>query len=140
LLPGNDGGRHVRLYNRLGHRYHDVNVHETVDAADHQIKPVDGILIHRGFLSIQDHVIRFNSYTDLDASERFARHESFSLALLVIMPPTRFLYQMLYRGLWRRGLIGIFVSLLWVYYDILIQMKLYELRWKTSISTAKSSA
>ncbi len=139
MLPGNDRGNHIRLYNRLSHRYNDVNVHETVDAVDHQIRLIDGMIIHHGFRSIQDHVLRFNIYTDLDASERFSRHESFSLVVLALKPPVRFFYQILCRGLWRRGLIGIFVSLLWVYYDILVQMKLYELKWKTDNGSGGSS-
>lgn len=139
MLPGNDGSRHVRLYNRLNHRYQDVHVHETVDAADHQIRPIDGSIIHHGFRSIEDHVNRFNKYTDLDAADRFLRHEPFSLFLFVLKPPARFVHQMLYRGLWRRGLIGVFVSLLWVYYDILVQMKLYELNGKADNPSAKSS-
>jgi glycosyltransferase involved in cell wall biosynthesis len=139
MLPGHDRGKHIRVYNRLYHRFNDVNVHETVDALNHQVRLIDGIIIHHGFRSIKDHVIRFNIYTDLEASERFSRHESFSFFLFAVKPPVRLLYQILFRGLWRRGLIGIFVSLLWVYYDILVQMKLYELKWRADSGSSENS-
>jgi len=140
LLPGNDRTKHIRLYNRLSHRYKDVEVHETVDATDDQIKLIRGLIIHHGFRSINDHVNRFNIYTDLEAKARFSRNEKFSFLQFAFKPPVRFFYQMISRKLWRRGLVGIFVSLLWVYYDIIIQMKLYELEWKTKQASIAISA
>ncbi len=134
FLPGHDKTKHVRLYNRMHHSYPATEVHETIDATPDEIQAGPGVILHYGFRSIADHVSRFNKYTDLEAKQRFADGKKFSLPSLVFRPPVRFTYQMLIRRLWRQGLTGVIVSLLWVYYDLMIQMKLYELQ------TAKAPA
>jgi glycosyltransferase involved in cell wall biosynthesis len=128
FLPGHDKTKHVRLYNRRCHRYRLTEVHEEVDASPAEIQSGTGIIIHYGFRSISDHVNRFNKYTDLEARQRYADGQKFSFPNFILRPPVRFAYQMLMRGLWRQGLAGVILSLLWVYYDLLIQMKLYELQ------------
>jgi glycosyltransferase involved in cell wall biosynthesis len=139
-LPGQDRAKHTRLYNRTLHGYRQVEVHEAIDASPQEIQSGSGIILHYGFRSISDHVIRFNKYTDLEAKQRFADGQNFSFANLVLRPPVRFAYQMLMRGLWRQGVVGIFVSLLWVYYDLTIQMKLYELSIKTRVRSSPGDA
>jgi glycosyltransferase involved in cell wall biosynthesis len=128
LLPGHDKTKHGRLYNRQRHKYRLTEVHEEVDAVPAEIKSGAGVILHYGFRSISDHVARFNKYTDLEAKQRYADGQKFSLATFMLRPPVRFAYQMLIRGLWRQGVAGIILSLLWVYYDLMIQMKLYELQ------------
>lgn len=127
-LPGADRQKHIRLYNRQRHKYKPSEVHEEIDATREQIRSGTGIILHYGFRSISDHIIRFNKYTDLEARQRHANGERFSLPNFLFRPPVRFAYQMLLRGLWRQGITGVIVSLLWVYYDLSIQMKLYELQ------------
>ena len=128
FLPGHDKHKHIRLYNRRHHKYRLTEVHEEVDAAPAEIQTGPGVILHYGFRSISDHVIRFNKYTDLEAKQRYADGQKFSLANFILRPPLRFAYQFLMRGLWRQGLVGVIVTLLWVYYDLMIQMKLYELQ------------
>ncbi len=127
-LPGQDRVKHIRLYNRQRHKYRQAEVHEGIDVTPQEIQPGSGIILHYGFRSVSDHIVRFNKYTDLEAKQRYADGQKFSLANFIFRPPLRFAYQMLMRRLWRQGVVGIFVSLLWVYYDLTIQMKLYELQ------------
>ena len=137
FLPGHDKHKHVRLYNRQRHTYRATEVHEEVDATPAEIQSGPGVILHYGFRSISDHIIRFNKYTDLEAKQRYADGQKFSLPNFILRPPVRFAYQMLMRGLWRQGLAGVILSLLWVYYDLMIQMKLYELQTlKTPASTS----
>jgi glycosyltransferase involved in cell wall biosynthesis len=137
-LPGQDRVKHTRLYNRQKHKYRQVEVHEGIDVSPQEIQTGKGIILHYGFRSISDHVIRFNKYTDLEAKQRYADGQKFSLTSFIFRPPVRFAYQMLLRRLWRQGVVGVFVSLLWVYYDLTIQMKLYELQ--TLKSSVKRTA
>jgi glycosyltransferase involved in cell wall biosynthesis len=127
-LPGQDKNKHARLYNRQQYKFKQVEVHEAINAPPEKVQSGEGIILHYGFRSISDHVLRFNKYTDLEAKQRYADGQKFSFARLILRPPVRFAYQMLTRRLWRQGVVGIFVSLLWVYYDLTIQMKLYELQ------------
>ncbi len=127
-LPGQDRNKHVRLYNRQKYKFKQVEVHEGINAPPEKVGSGEGIILHYGFRSISDHVIRFNKYTDLEARQRFADGQRFSLRILIFRPPARFAYQMLMGRLWRQGIVGVFVSLLWIYYDLTIQMKLYELQ------------
>lgn len=128
FLPGHDRHKHVRLYNRRCHKYNLTEVHEGLDITPEQVRPGPGIIWHYGFRSISDHVVRFNKYTDLEAKQRHADGQRFSLATFIFRPPARFAYQMLLGGLWRQGIAGVILSLLWVYYDLTIQMKLYEMQ------------
>ena len=140
-LPGQDRVKHTRLYNRQKHKYRQVEVHEGIDVSPQEIQTGKGIILHYGFRSISDHVIRFNKYTDLEAKQRYADGQKFSLTSFIFRPPVRFAYQMLLRRLWRQGVVGVFVSLLWVYYDLTIQMKLYELQTlKSSVKRAASDS
>jgi len=136
-LPGQDRNKHVRLYNRRQYSFRAVEVHEGINAPPEKVQSGAGIILHYGFRSISDHVIRFNKYTDLEARQRFSDGQKFSLPYFIFRPPARFAYQMLMGRLWRQGVVGVFVSLLWVYYDLTIQMKLFELqRTKTSLQAA----
>jgi glycosyltransferase involved in cell wall biosynthesis len=140
-LPGQDRVKHTRLYNRTHHKYRQVEVHEGIDVEPEEIQSGNGIILHYGFRSISDHIVRFNKYTDLEAKQRYADGQKFSFVNFICRPPIRFAYQMLMRRLWRQGAVGIFVALLWVYYDLTIQMKLYELQtMKTLVRPASGNA
>jgi glycosyltransferase involved in cell wall biosynthesis len=140
-LPGQDRVKHTRLYNRQRHQYRQVEVHEGIDVSPQEIQSGKGVILHYGFRSISDHIILINKYTDLEAKQRYADGQKFSLASFIFRPPLRFAYQMLMRRLWRHGAVGVFVSLLWVYYDLTIQMKLYELHTlKTPVRRAPGGA
>jgi glycosyltransferase involved in cell wall biosynthesis len=120
----------VRLYHR--HVYHiiETEVHETPNAPATAVRLLDGIIWHRGFRSIDDHVRRFNRYTDLEAGRDARVERHFSLWRLLTRPIARFVHQYLYCQLCRYGISGLAVAYLWFLYEVLRELKLYELEWR----------
>jgi glycosyltransferase involved in cell wall biosynthesis len=131
-LAASGGEQLVRLYNREAARMSDRPVHETLEVDPARVGALPGRLWHHGFRSIQDHVLRFNRYTDLEARHAHAQGHRFSLGRLIIRPPARFLQRYLFRRLYRHGVPGFAVAMLWLNYEFLVQIKLYELEWRAS--------
>lgn len=127
----------VRLYDRRLGRVGDALVHETIQIPG-QAAPgrLTGTLWHHGFRSLSDHVVRFSRYTDLEARQDFAAGRRFSLARMLLRPPARFLQRWLLRGLWKRGVPGLAASLFWLWYEVLRELKLWELAWRARGETA----
>jgi glycosyltransferase involved in cell wall biosynthesis len=124
----------VRLYHRDRFRIRDVPVHERPDTGDAPVHRLEGTLWHHGFRSIGDHIRRFEAYADLEARSAFERGQRFRLRRLVLRSPARFVQWYCWRGAARRGIPGLFVALLWIYYELAIHMKLYELGWRLANS------
>jgi glycosyltransferase involved in cell wall biosynthesis len=130
-LPG--AAEHlIRLYHRDRFQIRDVPVHEGPDTGDAPVDRLDGTLWHHGFRSIGDHIRRFDAYTDLEARAAFDSGQRFRLWRLLLRSPARFFQWYFWRGAIRRGLPGLFVALLWIYYELALHMKLYELGWRQS--------
>jgi glycosyltransferase involved in cell wall biosynthesis len=127
-LDTNRGELLVRLYDRTRVTIPDVPVHERPAVEPNQVVPLRGRLWHHGFRSISDHVARFDRYTTLEAEQSFRLGAGFSLVRLVFRPPARFLHRYFARGLCLRGVAGFSVAMLWVYYEFLREIKLYELQ------------
>lgn len=121
----------IRLFNKTVFQVTDVLVHESVDPGDNPVIQLEGVLWHFGFRSLSDHVIRFNQYTDLEAQRDYLVGKRFSLARLLLKPPARFVQVYLVHKLYSKGLAGLSVAMLKVYYDLLKEIKLYELDWRT---------
>ena len=66
----NHGEYLVRLYNRKQYGILNSLVHERPEVSEEAITRLTGTLWHQGFRSINDHVTRFNKYTDLRSEER----------------------------------------------------------------------
>ncbi|SER47713.1 Glycosyltransferase involved in cell wall bisynthesis [Faunimonas pinastri] len=124
------GERQVRLYNRRQHRIRNVLVHETPDATPDQIVQLPGRLWHFGFRSVGNLVMRFNRYTGLEAEKAYLGGRRFSLFRLMWRPPARFVQQYLVHRLCREGMAGFSASVLWVFYEVFTEIKLYELQWQ----------
>lgn len=122
----------LRLYDRRRCRYTDAQVHETVDVAGHRVSRMPGTLWHYGFRSVSDHIVRFDRYTTLEAQVAGRQGKRFSVWRLVFRPPARFAQKLILHGLYRKGIPGIAVCLLWVYYEIIRELKLRELDWRSS--------
>jgi glycosyltransferase involved in cell wall biosynthesis len=128
-LPG--AAEHlVRLYHRERFGIRDVPVHETPDTGDAPVARLQGTLWHHGFRSIGDHIRRFEAYADLEAHTAFARGQRFALWRLLLRSPARFVQWYVWRRTAAQGVPGLFVALLWVYYELALHMKLYELEWR----------
>lgn len=121
--------RLVRLYNRRAYPYVDALVHEAVAVDRTSVSYMDGIIWHRGFRSVSDHVDRFNRYTSLEAQTAFETGRKFSIRRLITRPLARFVQKYVIEQLFRRGMAGLAAALLWMMYEILTELKLYELYW-----------
>lgn len=119
----------IRLFNKTIFQVTDVLVHESIDSGENPVIQLEGVLWHYGFRSISDHVVRFNKYTDLEAQKDYLVGKRFSLARLLFKPPARFVQVYIVHQLYSKGLAGLSVALLKVYYDLLKEIKLYELGW-----------
>ncbi|TMV16211.1 glycosyltransferase family 2 protein [Paenibacillus thermoaerophilus] len=118
----------VRLYDRRRISVVDTPVHEAPDVGGRPVGTLPGILWHDGFRSIEDHVIRFNRYTNLEAEKAFAAGKPFRLYRLLARPSLRFVQKYFVQGLFRKGLAGLTIAVLWSYYEYLAQIKHYEKR------------
>jgi len=121
---------HIRLYNKTVFQIKDVLVHEQPDVKDARVIHLPGIVWHFGFRNIGELVERFNKYTDLDSQKAYLEGQKFSLVRLLLKPHGKFLQMYLWHGMWKHGLIGLFVASLWSYYIVLKEIKLYEIYWQ----------
>jgi glycosyltransferase involved in cell wall biosynthesis len=119
--------RQVRLCKRAMARYPDVLVHEKLDIPAERVGSLSGLLLHRGFRSVSDHVRRFDRYTTLEAEGAWIDRRRPSILRLLARPPARLAEQFAFQGLWRKGISGVAVSGLWAYYEFLRELKLFEL-------------
>ncbi|WP_310551961.1 glycosyltransferase family 2 protein [Paenibacillus glufosinatiresistens] len=116
----------VRLYNRRAYRVKDSLVHEIPEVPEEKIVRLNGTLWHYGFRSIQDHVARFNKYTDLEAQAAFESGRPFKLSRMLLRAPARFVQKYFVHRLYRKGLAGFAVSVFWVMYEFMVGFKHYE--------------
>jgi glycosyltransferase involved in cell wall biosynthesis len=120
----------VRLYNKRKLRIKEVPVHESVEAEPDNTGYFTGVLWHHGFRSVSDHVARFNKYTDLEARKAHSERKSFSLLRLLFRPPARFAQRYILQKLYKQGIAGLTVAVLWSYYEFAREVKLYEIHWR----------
>jgi glycosyltransferase involved in cell wall biosynthesis len=125
---------HIRLYNKTVFQIKDVLVHEQPDVKDDQVVHLSGVVWHAGFRTIEELVGRFNKYTDLDSQKAYLEGQKFSLIRLLLKPNAKFLQMYLWHGMWKQGLVGLFVAGLWSYYIVLKEIKLYEIYWQKAIA------
>jgi glycosyltransferase involved in cell wall biosynthesis len=124
--------RLVRLYDRRACRVTEVPVHEAVDPGGRKVGALEGILWHHGFRSLTDHVVRFDGYTTLEAEKAREAGRSFSVWRLLWRPPARLLQRLFLQGLYRKGIPGLTVCVLWVHYELMRELKLRELEWRAA--------
>ena len=117
----------VRLFDRTHHQISNVLVHEGVNVDKTVVPKLAGTLWHYKFRNVHDQVRRFNHYTSLEAQRDYDAGQQFSLLRLLLKPPARFFQQYLLRRFCTKGLAGFINSLFWVGYDVLKEIKIYEL-------------
>ncbi|MBE9141552.1 glycosyltransferase family 2 protein [Nodosilinea sp. LEGE 07088] len=130
----------IRLYHRQQISIPEVVVHEEPDPGNLPVGTLTGTIWHYGFRSLHDHVLRFNKYTDLDAQALLKKGRTFSPLRLLARPVARFLQKYLLQRMYRKGMAGLTVALLWSYYEILRELKLYELTWAATKPVVLASA
>ncbi len=117
----------VRLYDRRRCQVADVLVHETVQVDAQPVAHLSGTLWHYGFRSLSDHVDRFDRYTTLEAEAALEAGRRFSPWRLLLRPPARFAKELIASRLYRNGLAGLAVCFLWVFYEVMAELKVFEL-------------
>jgi glycosyltransferase involved in cell wall biosynthesis len=129
-LPHNTDDQ-VRLFNKTLYQIKNVLVHEGIETGRGPVVKLSGTLWHYKFRSLSDQVLRFNKYTDLEAQRDFLSGQRFNLARLLLKPMARFFQKYCWQRFFTRGLAGFIISVLWVYYDFLKEVKLYEITWRS---------
>jgi len=117
----------VRLYNRKQYGILNSLVHERPEVSEERTVRLNGTLWHQGFRSVNDHVARFNKYTDLEAQIAYESGKPFRISRLLLRPPARFLQQYFLHGLFKKGIAGFAVAIFWVMYEFMVGFKHYEL-------------
>ena len=115
----------VRLYDRRRLAYTRVLVHEVVDIPPSQTSTLDGFIWHLNREDLDDAARRLNLYTSLEADQA-AQTRGFSPWRLLLRPVARFGHRYVLEQSFRGGWRGLFVSLLWAYWELLREMKVYE--------------
>lgn len=123
---------HTRLYNKTVFRIKDVLVHEGPNVGQEKVIRLPGVIWHYGFRDISDLIIRFNQYTDLDAQQAHRTGSRFNWIRLLLKPPAKFFQQYVWYGMYRQGLAGFTLAVLWGYYIFLKEIKLYDLDWQAN--------
>jgi glycosyltransferase involved in cell wall biosynthesis len=119
----------VRLYDRRRCRISEVPVHEEVEGCA-QPGQLRGRLWHYGFRSLSDHAVRFDRYTTLEAEKAWQAGRRFSLWRLLWRPPARLFQRFFVQRLYGKGVAGIAVCALWFEYEVMRELKLWELAWR----------
>ena len=120
---------YTRFYDKTKHRVANRIVHEGIDVEHDQLGKLDGILWHYGFRGLADTVNRFNKYTSLEVPKAVEEGKNFRLSRMVLKPPAKFLQKYIFQGLYRLGIKGLIVSMLWLVYTFLTESKLYEIEY-----------
>jgi glycosyltransferase involved in cell wall biosynthesis len=121
----------VRLYDRRHHHVKNLVLDEVIEVPPAKLGRMEGILWHYGFRSLAEHDLRFGRYGDIRTREAVTKGRKFSLARLLLRPPARFFQRYILRGMWRKGVPGLAVSLYWVHFEISRELKLFEAHWRS---------
>jgi glycosyltransferase involved in cell wall biosynthesis len=118
---------HTRLYNRTAYAITDTLVHERPSAPPEKTRVLPGTVGHDGSIDLHHHIEKFNRYTTLDAQERVrAGRRRMSLYRLLLRPALVFANLYLRRGLIRHGTTGFCVCFFKAWYDVTVELKIYE--------------
>lgn len=115
----------LRLFNRKRAQWASSDIHEHV-LADRRERFANPIL-HWVFEDLSDQVVTNDRYSSLQARERFARGERFSLPKLVFKPWVKFVETYFLKAGFRDGLPGFLISVSAAYSVFLRHAKLWEL-------------
>ncbi len=113
----------LRLF-RQKYRYSGL-VHETVKV-DEPIKSLKNELIHYTYRDIHHYINKINSYTTLDAENKFRKGKKRSILYILIRPQWEFFNKFILKRGILLGKAGLFLSVLSSYYQFLKQIKLWE--------------
>ena len=119
--------RKVRLYDRRAAEFTDAIVHEVVNVPTERTEPQPGHVWHDSWRDLGEIARRIDTYTSLEADREAARRPM-RLWRLLLRPPLRFGHRYQIQRGYRHGWRGLFFALSWVWWELLREMKVYELR------------
>jgi glycosyltransferase involved in cell wall biosynthesis len=92
FLAHGDWGRDyvLRIVRRTKCEFNDALIHESLKHPG-QTRILDGLLLHEGERTIEDHLARQNRYTSLSAQQMFENGRRVSILGMILKPPFRFL-------------------------------------------------
>ncbi len=125
----------LRLYDRRAGRWLGAHVHESV-ALDGPTGYLRFDLEHRPYKNISHHLDKMNVYSTLAARQSFERGKKASAVDLIVHPPLAFVRNLVLKGGFRDGLVGVTVSGLNAVYVFLKFAKLRELGFRSELSDA----
>ncbi len=116
----------LRLYDRRAGRWRGRHVHESV-SVDGAVGHLQADLQHFAYRDIAHHLETMNHYSSLAARESHEGGRRATALQILLHPPLAFLRNVLLRGGWRDGSVGLVVSGLNAWYVFLKYAKLREL-------------
>lgn len=119
-----------RLYNRVGGRWSDGNVHERFIAAG-AVGKLGGDIMHEQDLDLYTYFQRTARYSDLSAADYFARGRKARWHQVTVRPVTTFLNRYIIRLGILEGWHGFVISAMGGIGTFIKYMKLYELEKKS---------
>lgn len=98
FLTHGDWGRDrvLRIVRRSKLQFNDAIIHESLKNPGNT-RVLNGVLLHEGERTIEEHLIRQNNYTTLSARQMFERGRHSSLLGLLVKPPFRFARSYIFR-------------------------------------------
>lgn len=92
FLTHGDWGRDyvLRVVRRTKCQFNEALIHESLKNPG-RTRILDGLLLHEGERTIDEHIARQNRYTSLSAQQMFERGRRVSLIGIVLKPPFRFI-------------------------------------------------
>lgn len=117
----------LRLYRKSKGKFRH-RVHETV-SVEGETPTLKGHMNHFSVANVADYINRLNFHTNIEAV-RMAENNTYNLFKLLFQLATRPVFEFgfwyFYRGLWRRGLGGLFYSLTSSFYQVVKYLKFVE--------------
>lgn len=114
-----------RLFRRAGATFKN-KIHEVIEAPG-PAGTTTGRMIHYSYRSVASVAEKFNRYTNIEAQVLFAKGYRTRPITILLSPLAPFLRRQFLLGGWKDGLHGLVLNLLFGYYYLLIQMKVWEL-------------
>ncbi len=122
----------LRLYrNSKGVFKHSI--HEKV-YINGETSTLNGFMEHYSYKDVSDYFARFNKYTTLEARKMYAENKNISNGKLIFnslaRPPVEFIIWYFGKGLWMRGFVGFQCACCSAFYQLVKNLKYYELKNK----------
>ncbi|NTS78907.1 glycosyltransferase family 2 protein [Catenovulum sp. SM1970] len=116
----------VRVYNKDKISFPlDKHVHENVKV-EGTVQRIKGNIIHYGYHSVEQLMLKQNKYSSLGALEKFERGKKASVVKLALVFPLIFFKSMVFRQMWRSGWRGVVHSAIEAMYAFMKEAKLLE--------------